>query len=281
MSKVSVIIPCYNSGKTILRAVQSVQVQTYKNIEIIIVNDGSTDKYTLDIFDNLSEHVKIINQENRGLPSARNTGITKSSGKYILPLDSDDYLLPNFVEKALKKIENEKGTHVVFSNLYMFGDREGILIRNFNFFAQLFTNQLPYCLFFEKKIWSDIGGYDENMKIGYEDWEFNIRLSKNGYYPSKIDEALFYYSVSSKGMLKSQSDKSYISILRYIRSKHNDIYNIFSLYKIWNTWSEYSKPYPTLFYILMFIGTECIPGNIFNYIYSKLSFLKQSERLSE
>ena len=66
-------------------------------------------------------------------------------------------------------------------------------------------------MFFEKKVWDDVGGYDENMKIGYEDWEFNIRLSKNGYYPSKIDEALFYYSVSSEGMLKSQSDKNYIS----------------------------------------------------------------------
>ena len=281
MSKVSVIIPCYNSGKTILRAVQSVQVQTYKNIEIIIVNDGSTDKYTLDIFEKLSGNVKIINQENRGLPSARNSGIKIADGKYILPLDSDDYLLPNFIDKALKKIENEKETHVVFSNLYMFGDREGILIRNFNFFVQLFTNQLPYCLFFEKKVWDDVGGYDENMKIGYEDWEFNIRLSKNGYYPSKIDEALFYYSVSSKGMLKSQSDKNYINILRYMRSKHDDVYNIYSLYKIWNTWNEYSKPYPTLFYILMFIATEYLPGNIYNYIYSKLNFLKQSERVSE
>jgi len=281
MQKVSVVIPCYNSGKTVLRAIQSVQTQTYEDIEIIVVNDGSTDASTIDLLKKVSKEIKVINQENKGLSSARNTGIKESNGKYILPLDSDDYLLPNFVEKAIIKIRNEKETHVVFSNLHMFGDIEGVLNRNYNYFVQLFTNQLPYCLIFEKKIWNDIGGYDENMKLGYEDWEFNIRLGKNGYYPSKINEALFYYSVSSKGMLQSKSDKNYINILRYIRRKHKDIYSINRIYNTWKDWKNSPKPYPIVFYIFMFVATEFIPGNIYNYIYSKLSFLKQSERVSE
>jgi len=281
MSTVSVIIPCYNSGQTILRTIQSVQVQTYKNTEIIVVNDGSTDVATIGILKKLSNEIKIINQKNNGLSAARNIGIKNSNGKYILPLDSDDYLLPSFIEKVIKKIKNEKCTHVVFSDLYMFGDTEGGLIRNYNHFVQLFTNQLPYCLFFEKKIWNEIGGYDEGMKLGYEDWEFNIRLGKNGYYPAKIDEALFYYSVSSEGMMKSQSDKNYINILRYIRGKHKDIYTINRIYRTWKDWGNYPKPYPIIFYIFMFVATEYIPGDMYNYIYSKLSFLKQSARTSE
>jgi len=97
MIEVSVIIPCYNSGSTLLRAVESIQGQTIKNIEIIIVNDGSDDSYTLEVLRNISKKIKVISQKNMGLSAARNTGIREAKGKYILPLDSDDYLLSNFL----------------------------------------------------------------------------------------------------------------------------------------------------------------------------------------
>lgn len=281
MIEVSVIIPCYNSGSTLLRAVESIQDQTIKNIEIIIVNDGSDDSHTLKVLRNISTQVKIITQKNMGLSFARNTGIREANGKYILPLDSDDYLLSNFVEKALRKIKEENTITCVYSDINMFGEREGILERNYNYFIQLFTNQLPYCLLYEKKIWSEIGGYDENMKLGYEDWEFNIRLGKNGYYPTRISEALFNYHLSNTGMLVSQSDKNYISILRDIRKKHRDVYRISELYRIWKKWRHKPMPYPTILYIGMYLATEFLPGNVYNYIYSKLRFLKQSERFSQ
>jgi glycosyltransferase involved in cell wall biosynthesis len=280
MSTVSVIIPCYNSGLTILRAIQSIQAQTFKDVEIIVVNDGSDDAVTLKILKNVSKNIKTLNQKNKGLSSARNYGIREANSKYILPLDSDDYFSPTFIEKAIKKIENEEKTYCVFANITMFGDMEGILDRNYNFFIQLFNNQLPYAIFFEKKIWSEIGGYDEAMKLGYEDWEFNIRLGKNGFHPSKIAEPLFYYNVSSQGMMQSQSDKNYINILRYIRDKHNDTYTIFRLYKIWKAWKGYPKPFPIIFYIMMYVATKYCPGHSYNYIYKKLKFLRQSERLS-
>jgi len=280
MPTVSVIIPCYNSGLTILRSIQSIQTQTFKDIEIIVVNDGSDDAVTLKILKNVSKNIKILNQKNKGLSSARNFGIREANSKYILPLDSDDYFSPTFIEKAIKKIESEEKTCCVYTNINIFGDIEGVLDRNYNFFIQLFNNQLPYALFFEKRIWDEIGGYDEAMKLGYEDWEFNIRLGKNGYHPSKISEALFYYSVSSKGMLQSQSDKNYINILRYIRIKHNDIYTISRLYKIWKDWKGAPKPFPIIFYMMIYLATKYSPGNSYNYIYRKLKFLRQSERLS-
>ena len=179
MTKVSVIIPCYNSGNTLLRTVKSVEVQTFKDIEIIVVNDGSTDNSTLDILNKISKKIKVINQENKGLSAARNRGIKDAKGEYILPLDSDDYLLPIFIERALEEFNNND-TNCVYTNIFMFGEREGVLDRNYNYFVQLFNNQLPYCLFFKKIIWEKLEGYDETMKLGYEDWEFNIRMGKNG-----------------------------------------------------------------------------------------------------
>ena len=148
MSTVSVIIPCYNSGLTILRSIQSIQTQTFKDIEIIVVNDGSDDAVTLKILKNVSKNIKILNQKNKGLSSARNSGIREANSKYILPLDSDDYFSPTFIEKAIKKIESEEKTCCVYTNINIFGDIEGVLDRNYNFFIQLFNNQLPYALFF-------------------------------------------------------------------------------------------------------------------------------------
>ena len=74
MEKVSVVVPCFNSGKTINRTISSINAQTWQNVEIIIVNDGSTDAYTLKTLKEI-KNVKIVNQNNKGLPSARNTGI--------------------------------------------------------------------------------------------------------------------------------------------------------------------------------------------------------------
>jgi len=281
MTLVSTVIPCYNSGETIVRTISSIQNQTFKDVEIIVVNDGSDDAKTLKILNNIQKNIKVINIKNKGLAAARNIGIHEANSKYILPLDSDDYFLPNFIEKAIKLLENNEKIHYVFCNIRMFGEQEGVLDRNYNYFVQLFNNQLPYALFYEKKIWADVGGYDESMILGYEDWEFNIRLGKYGYHPLKIKEPLFYYNVSASGMLKSKSDNNYISILRYIRKKHNETYSIIRLYEIWKSWRDFPKPFSTVFYILMYLVTKYLPGNAYNIIYRRLKFLRQSERYSK
>jgi glycosyltransferase involved in cell wall biosynthesis len=280
VKKVSVIVPCYNGGKTLVRAVDSIINQSYSENEIIVVNDGSNDERTLEVLKGLPDQVQVINQENKGLSAARNTGLKSAKGHYVLTLDSDDYLSPTFLEKAVDLIEKEQGLAYVFTHINMFGEKQGVLQRKYNYFVQLFNNQLPYCLLMQKELWEKVGGYDENMKLGYEDWEFNIRLGKNGYFGIELQEPLFNYYVSSSGMMKSTSDKHYISILRSIRKKHNDIYSINRLYSIWIEWKDKPMPYPAAMYFLMYIATEILPGNLYNYLYKKLEFMKQSERLS-
>lgn len=280
LKKVSVIIPCYNGGSTIERAVNSVLNQSYSDVELIVVNDGSNDQKTLEVLDALPSHIQIIHQENKGLSAARNTGLKSAVGYYVLTLDSDDYLSPEFIEKSVKLIEKESGLAYVFSYINMFGEKKGVLERKYNYFVQLFNNQLPYCLLMQKSLWEKMGGYDEKMKLGYEDWEFNIRLGMNGYYGIELEEPLFNYYVSSAGMMKSMSDKNYISILRNIRKKHNDVYTIKNLYTEWKNWKDKPMPYPALMYLLMYLATEILPGDLYNYLYRKMEFLKQSERLS-
>lgn len=106
--KFSIIIPVYNTEKYIERCVKSVLTQTYDNYEIIIINDGSTDKSIeiLSKFEN-NNQIKIINQDNNGVSSARNLGIKKSTGDYILFLDSDDFYEKELLETLKNTITNE------------------------------------------------------------------------------------------------------------------------------------------------------------------------------
>lgn len=106
--KISVIIPVYNTNPEFLqKAINSVLNQTYKNIEVIIVNDGSTDNNTLDFLKTLdNKNINIINQENKGAGGARNTGINSATGDYIGFLDADDWLDKNFYEVLLNLCEN-------------------------------------------------------------------------------------------------------------------------------------------------------------------------------
>lgn len=105
--KVSIIIPVYNSESTLKRCIESVINQTYKNIEILIINDGSKDK-SLNImneYKNKDERIIVINQKNKGLSGARNTGVNNATGNYITFIDSDDYIKPNLVKDTIKIFE--------------------------------------------------------------------------------------------------------------------------------------------------------------------------------
>ena len=98
MPKFSIIIPVYNTEKYLDKCLNSVLKQTNQDYEIIVVNDGSTDK-SLDILNKYKDELIIINQENRGLSVARNTGVKKASGKYLIFIDSDDYIENKLLEK--------------------------------------------------------------------------------------------------------------------------------------------------------------------------------------
>ena len=101
---ISVIIPIYNVEKYLTKCIESVINQTYKNLEIILVNDGSTDnsKEIIDKYSSIDSRIKVINKKNGGLSDARNVGIELAKGEYITFLDSDDWIELNMYEKLYK-----------------------------------------------------------------------------------------------------------------------------------------------------------------------------------
>jgi glycosyltransferase involved in cell wall biosynthesis len=223
--KVSVVVPCYNAERFRPALFQSLAAQTFRDFEVIVVDDGSTDAGTLAALETLPPDAQLVRQSNQGLAGARNNGFRLAAGEFVLPLDCDDALDPNFLERTvrvLEKVPTEIG--FVFTDMRFTGALGGVLERQFNRFNQLFHNRLPYCLLLRKSAWQKAGGYDPMMRDGYEDWEFNIRLVLAGFSGLRITEPLFAYYVSPDGMLMSRSARRHGRLWRAIVERHRSVY---------------------------------------------------------
>jgi len=139
MAKISIIIPTYNSAQYICEAIESVLNQTYKDFEIIVVDDGSTDN-TKEVIKPYLNKMKYIYQQNSGPSAARNRGIQEAKGEYIAFLDADDIWLPQKLELQIKFMEKEKEVGLIFSDMVLFNEKE--IIKNSFLKEKLFFNKL-------------------------------------------------------------------------------------------------------------------------------------------
>jgi glycosyltransferase involved in cell wall biosynthesis len=205
MTTVSVIIPCYNSGEFIDEAIQSVLDQTYKDLEIIVIDDGSTDDLTINVLNNSRwDRTRILRQENMGLPAARNAGIRAALGEFILPLDADDRIDPSYVEKALAVMHAQPNIGIVYCKAMRFGEITGPwLLPPFSLQAMVNGNVIFCTALYRKCDWEKVGGYREVLRHGLEDYDFWIRMLSLGIDVYQIDEYLFYYRVQKTSMAKT------------------------------------------------------------------------------
>lgn len=266
MELISIVIPCYNSGATLGQAIASVKAQTWPNLEIIVVDDGSTDSGTCLILAEL-EGVVIVRQSNSGLPAARNAGFRVARGEYVLPLDADDWLEPSALEVMLQVLKSSPDASFVFCDLQLEGEASGVLEKNYNFFEQLSLNQLPYCLLMPKRLWTEAGGYDESMHKGYEDWEFNIRLGTLGYFGQRVPQPLFHYRVSASGMLISKSNRLHGLLWSEIQALHKATYRFSNLIQIWGEWSRRPSRYPLSLHLIWMGLHRLLPAPVFSWLF--------------
>ncbi|RMA57977.1 glycosyltransferase family 2 protein [Ulvibacter antarcticus] len=224
--QVSIIIPCYNDAKYIEQAVASALGQTNVKVEVIVVDDGSNEE-TKAVLKKLEPKIsKLITQTNQGQSSARNTGVETASADFLLMLDSDDYFEASFCEKALKEFQKSSEVKMVTCQANLINEDgsqqlfnpEGGTVVNF-----MFKNCALGTSMFRKVDWEACGGYDESMRKGFEDWEFFIRLLKNGGSATVIPEALYTYRKRSDSTT-NRANKVRFDILKYIYLKHKDIY---------------------------------------------------------
>jgi glycosyltransferase involved in cell wall biosynthesis len=276
---VSVIIPCYNSGYTIEQAVASVKAQTWPQVEIIVIDDGSTDPATITTLATLSD-IRLVRQKNAGLPVARNMGFAAAMGDFLLPLDADDWLEPNAIEQLLFALKADNRAAYSYSYMQLEGEAKGCLIKSYNFFEQLFFNQMPFCLLLRRSIVSTLGGYDESMRQGYEDWEFNIRLGAHGLFGCVVPKPLLHYRVSSKGMLISQSNRLHGVLWGLIQEKHANLYRMSQLISLWLYWSHRPSTYPLFLYFVWITAYRLLPEAWFSALFRWLRNYSHSRRIT-
>lgn len=200
MNQVTIIIPTYNQAATLAESIDSALAQTVR-CDIIVVNDGSTD-LTRQILEDYEDRVKIITQTNRGLPSARNTGIMNATTEWILPLDSDDILEPNCVERILE-VAKDVEADIISPSFSMFGiqNQNTMLMMRPTLDDFKSGNKIGYCSAIRRSVLLEVGGYSARMVWGYEDMALWINLLSRGKKIVTIPEYLWKYRVKENSMI--------------------------------------------------------------------------------
>lgn len=244
---VSVIIPLYNQKQYIKRAIDSVLHQTYSPIEIIVVNDGSIDN-PLEILNSYEDKIKIINQSNKGLAAARNTGFEHASGKYIQFLDSDDTILKEKIKRQVNILEKNGGIDLTACRTIWVDEKGKILsvqkkyskkfptIRDF-----LMENQFPvHSALMKKEVFQKTGLFDKDMNP-IEDWDMWIRILLQGYKVSCTNHVLVKYFQINDSM--SSNDTIMFNMRIKILNKyfmHHNFSEVFKKHAVGNAYLQYS-----------------------------------------
>lgn len=234
-AKISIILATYNHAKYLDTAIESALNQIHKNIELIVVDDGSIDN-TSDIVAKYKDRLIYIKQENMGLAGARNTGITASTGEYIFFLDADDWIDPSYLSRLLYLIEDDytiaTSHHVVtddnlqitqWAHSYVEDNPRSILLLN---------QTIVGASLFSKQRWIDIDGFDVKLNKGYEDLDFWARLVRSGCKIKFIDKTIRYpffkyrkyksnpTDLATANNLSSIASRNSAELLKYIKEKH-------------------------------------------------------------
>lgn len=225
MGKVSIIIPSYGQVKYLAEAIESALAQTIQ-CEIIVVDDGSTDG-SLQIATNYAEStdIKLIRQVNKGLASARNTGILNSTGDFILPLDADDILMVNAAERLLDLAEDNPSADVFAPSFQTIGlvQEHVTLMPNPTIDDFRTANRIGYFSMIRKSALLEVGGYSPKMVEGYEDYHLWFNLLTRGKKIVTTPEILVLYRTKEESMWRDASSKHHKKLMDQI---HHDFPNI-------------------------------------------------------
>lgn len=224
----SVVIPFYNMGDYIAETVQSVFASDYKNIEVILIDDGSTDPKSIAALEPLQKRypIQVATKQNSGLPATRNYGAAIAKGEYIAFLDSDDTVEPDYYSKAIAILQQYKNVHFVGSWLSYCGEGRGTW--------PTFNPEPPYILIhnsinssavvLKRHTFVNYGLNCTDLIYGMEDWESVINMVSKGCRGVVIPQKLFNYRVRKGSMSQSFTREKQLYLLKVIAQKHRAFY---------------------------------------------------------
>lgn len=229
-AQITVIVPNYNKQDYITQCLQSIANQSFKNLECIVVDDGSADDSvkTISKLCSKDDRFKLYCNENHGLAYSRNFAIRHANGKFILPVDADDWIEETYVERAMNFF-NEHPEFTLFYGKWMFvGYNADMMnarlgdLRYQSYVTLLRSNSIHCSCVYKQKDAIECGLYDVSMKA-YEDWDFLIRLLHNKHLVCYDPHVSLYYRQFEQSM-SSYGHQHYQEIVNYIMQKNKKIY---------------------------------------------------------
>lgn len=220
--RISVIVPLYNQSQYVAECIHSILDQTKAAHEIIVVNDGSKDDVS--VLKNFPS-IKVINQVNKGLSAARNTGIMHATGDYILPLDADDMLLPDCLER-IEETAQKTNADIIGLSFQEFGIRQTKIVLMDSPQLEHFktANRIGYCSAIKREALLEVGGYSPRMIWGYEDLHLWHDLLTRGKFIVTIPDILWLYRTKPESMI-TESIKHHAELMAQIAKDFPQVYS--------------------------------------------------------
>jgi glycosyltransferase involved in cell wall biosynthesis len=225
---ISIIVPCYNQAKYLSETLDSVLAQTNIHWQCVIVNDGSTDN-TEEIacaYCRKDPRFTYLCQNNEGLSSARNMGIRSSTGRYILPLDADDLIHPDYTREAVKLLDENDDIKLVYAHAEFFGCEQGHWDLPDFIIERLALENTIYCsAIYRRRDYEQTDGYSTDMIHGMEDWDFWLRILKDGGKVYRIPETYFFYRKKDQSMIKELNADKIALMQAKVYAHHQAFYD--------------------------------------------------------
>lgn len=227
----TIVVPCYNHGRFVAEAVASALAQTEAEVRVVVVDDGSDDGETPQACDELAvgygEHVVVIHQPNTGLPGARNRGAAGARTEYLVFLDADDTIAPDFVRTLAAAIEAAGDPAV--SHAYCQETLTDLAhgtwrVPQWDAELLLITNLHPVTCLVRRDAFEQLGGFDTTMTRGYEDWEFWVRCSTRGFRGVRVAEPLFFWRRHSRDTMIHDAVTRHDALYAQIIERHRGLY---------------------------------------------------------
>ncbi|MDR9487984.1 glycosyltransferase [Salibacter sp.] len=224
----SIIIPCYNLGRYLEECLESFDNEI-KDVEVLILDDGSTDEQTRSVLKEIAQKgYQVFWQENQGVETTRNNLIKKAKGKYILPVDPDNTISNDYIQKGIEILESHDEVGVVYSDVIHFDEEKETRVKlpDLEPGRLLVVNYIDNCAVFRKEIWEKSNGYDQNMpKSGYEDWDMWMNALEQGWSFYHINDFLFRYRLREGSLVQSaRSEENHIQNYNYLLEKHKSLF---------------------------------------------------------
>jgi glycosyltransferase involved in cell wall biosynthesis len=223
---VSIIIPCYNHARFLSEAIESALAQNYEPVEVIVIEDGSTDDSAHVAGTFKDRGIRVVSKENAGLSEARNMGAKEAKGKYLIFLDADDRLEPSYASETVALLEQDPSLAFVYTQMRLFGNEIGVTDHPDYDLARLKQgNYINATATFRRSVFEH-ASFDPAFRGGWEDWDFFLTLAEQEKRGKLLDKPLLNYrkheSGSMTNLLLEQQRRA--GLLRRLYTKHRQLY---------------------------------------------------------